>query len=120
MKRQIMRTTGVAALVLTGVLGVSPSAQADIYACKYSLCVYEHDNFKGDMWVFTISGNECQTTGRLSDRVSSMRNPSGARVRFYNASGCAGSYGYTAQRWSEDADLSNNGFDNKASSIKPG
>ncbi|MET8863610.1 peptidase inhibitor family I36 protein [Nonomuraea sp. NPDC004580] len=119
MKRQIMRTAGVAALVLTGVLGISPSAQADRYACKYSLCVYEHDNFKGDMWAFTISGRECQTMGRLSDRVSSMRN-NVSRVRFYNASNCAGSYGYTAQGWSEDADLTNNGFDNKASSMKPG
>lgn len=120
MKRQIMRTAGVAALVLTGVLGISPSAHADVSACKYSLCVYEHDNFKGDMWVFTLYDRSCQTTGRLSDRVSSMRNPSPRRVRFYNASGCAGSYGYTAQSHSEDADLSNNGFDNKASSVKVG
>ncbi|MBN6057661.1 peptidase inhibitor family I36 protein, partial [Nonomuraea sp. RK-328] len=122
MKRQTMRRAGVVALALTSLLGVGSTAQADAgrlaSSCLSDFCLYEHDDYSGAEEEIIFGGYGCVRSLDLNNKASSMRNPSGARVQFYDSANCAGASGYAARPRSSDSDLTNNGFDNKASSVK--
>ncbi|NUW35768.1 peptidase inhibitor family I36 protein [Nonomuraea sp. SMC257] len=124
MKRQTMRRAGVVALALTSLIGVGSTAQADAgrlaSSCASDFCLYEHDDYSGAEEEFVFGDyNVCVRSLSLNNKASSMRNPSGARVQFYDSANCSGAYGYAARPRSSDSDLTNNGFDNKTSSVKP-
>ncbi|SEG16172.1 Peptidase inhibitor family I36 [Nonomuraea solani] len=111
------------ALVLAGLVGTGSTAQADVEealsTCELDLCLYEHDKFKGAEEEFMFEGwGLCYNSLRMNNKASSMRNNTAARVQFYNSANCAGAYGYAAKPSSSDGDLTNNGFDNKTSSIR--
>ena len=125
MKRTSVRRAGVVALALTSLMTVGATAQADaqrLASCGAgaSFCLYEHDDYAGARqdFLFTSPSGGCANAGPLNNKASSMRNPSSRRIQFYNSANCAGSYGYAAAPRSSDSDLTNNGFDNLASSVK--
>ncbi|PRX66828.1 peptidase inhibitor family I36 [Nonomuraea fuscirosea] len=122
MKRTSVRRAGVVALALSSLMTVGATAQADARlasSCGLSFCLYEHDDYAGaeQEFLFT-SNNTCANVTTLNNKASSMRNPSAGRIQFYNNANCSGSYGYAAAPGSSDSDLTNNGFDNKTSSVK--
>ncbi|MEU4227783.1 peptidase inhibitor family I36 protein [Nonomuraea sp. NPDC026600] len=122
MKRPTVRRAGVVALALTSLMGVGATAQADAQrvasSCGASFCLYEHDDYAGTEENFLFTSNGCANVGTLNNKASSMRNPSAGRMQLYNSANCSGSYGYAAAPRSSDSDLTNNGFDNLASSVK--
>ncbi|MBT2232630.1 peptidase inhibitor family I36 protein [Nonomuraea sp. NEAU-A123] len=122
MKRATVRSAGVVALVLASLVGVGSTAQAEtsqaLSTCVLGLCLYENDYWAGAEEEFMFEGYVCYNSLTVNNKASSMRNNSGARVQFYDSANCSGAYGYAASPHSEDADLTNNGFDNKTSSIK--
>ncbi|WP_431933850.1 peptidase inhibitor family I36 protein [Nonomuraea jabiensis] len=123
MKRARVRSVGVVALALVSLVGVGSTAQAEVdpevSSCELAFCLYEHDKFKGaeEEFMFEAWGL-CYNVLKVNNKASSMRNNSAARVQFYNSANCSGAYGYAAKPSSSDGDLTNNGFDNKTSSIK--
>ncbi|SEH01342.1 Peptidase inhibitor family I36 [Nonomuraea solani] len=122
MKRSMVRRAGVVALALTSLMAVGATAQADaqrLSSCLGSFCLYEHDDFAGAEQEFLFTSNGCANVGStLNNKASSMRNPSAGRMQLYTSANCAGSYGYAAAPRSVDGDLTNNGFDNQATSVR--
>ncbi|HUR02230.1 MAG TPA: peptidase inhibitor family I36 protein [Nonomuraea sp.] len=123
MKRATLRSAGVVALVLASLVGVGSTAQAQSSRasgpCELEFCLYEHDKFKGAEENFMFEGwNLCYSSSTVNNKASSMWNNTAARVQFYDSANCSGAYGYAAKPSSSDGDLTNNGFDNKTSSIK--
>ncbi|MGV9382057.1 peptidase inhibitor family I36 protein [Nonomuraea sp. NPDC003707] len=123
MKRARVRSAGVVALALVSLVGAGSTAQAEVdpavSSCELAFCLYEHDKFKGAEEEFMFEGwGLCYNALKVNNKASSMRNNSAARVQFYNSANCSGAYGYAAKPSSSDGDLTNNGFDNKTSSIR--
>lgn len=123
MKTTRVRRVGVVALALTSLMGVgATTAQADAQrfasSCLSSVCLYEHDNYAGAEQEFLFTSNGCANVTTLNNKASSMRNPSAGRIQFYDSANCSGSYGYAAAPRSSDSDLTNNGFDNRTSSLR--
>ncbi|PRX97384.1 peptidase inhibitor family I36 protein [Allonocardiopsis opalescens] len=112
MWRRLSVVVGVVALGFAGLVG---PASADFW-------VYEHDdqggrseNFTGDdSNLFNNVWND--SGGNVNDNISSMRNNENRGVTMYEHANYAGD-DYYARPNSEDDDLTNNGFDNIASSI---
>ncbi|MGP3977316.1 peptidase inhibitor family I36 protein [Streptomyces sp. 8N114] len=128
MKRSVALAVSALSLATSGLMGFSATAQADargpISQCvpDMKFCLFEHDNYKGNSWD-AWTGRGCENirsegSYALNNKASSMSNGSEDRVRMYNDTWCAGAAGYSARPDSDDKDLTNNGFDNKASSIK--
>ncbi|NUW44391.1 peptidase inhibitor family I36 protein [Nonomuraea rhodomycinica] len=120
------RTTLVITAMLIGatsLIGSNATAQASSTAfdCP-SFCLYEHDDFNmfrdGRHVLLWPHGPCYNVNSSMDNRASSMINDSGRHVRLYDRKNCAGPAGYTAKPHSADKDLTNNGFDNKPSSIK--
>ncbi|HUR02851.1 MAG TPA: peptidase inhibitor family I36 protein [Nonomuraea sp.] len=118
----------LASLVLAILPGASP-AQADTPAATRYFCLYEHDDFKGGKWCITeggykeqkkdsnLSNNYWQGTSRpVNNGTSSIKNGTNCLVWLYDAKSYGGDYYYSDGR-SEDSDVTNNHFDNKASSL---
>jgi hypothetical protein len=123
MKRVMVSRTGAVALILASMMGAGSTARAEtsqeLSTCALAFCLYENDDFKGEEEEFTFEAyNVCYKALSLGNKASSMRNPSGARVQLYDTTNCTGAYGYAASPHSSDGDLTNNGYDNKASSLK--
>ncbi|MEV0146955.1 MULTISPECIES: peptidase inhibitor family I36 protein [unclassified Nonomuraea] len=118
-----MRTAGAALVGITCLMGLAPSAQADTtdnYACATGeFCLFEHDNFNqsGVKVQFPIKGFCRNMTGVANNMASSMVNNSSKIVWLFDRANCAGTRGYTAAPESEDKDFTNNGWDNKTSSV---
>ncbi|MGP3938038.1 peptidase inhibitor family I36 protein [Nonomuraea sp. KM88] len=115
MKRTIALTIGALTLSAISVVGFGQAAQAA--PCGYNFCLFEHDNFRGLSWQTITEGNCENVAANMNNKASSMANLSNDRVWFYNKRNCVGPDGYQARQRSEDKDLTNNGFDNKTSSI---
>jgi len=112
----------VLSLSAIGLIGSAPNATAADGEC-FIFCAYENDNFKGASWGpggldLPTFGDCMNVSSALNNKTSSMENPSAAKVLFYDAKNCTGTSGYTAKPDSSDKDLTNNGFDNKTSSVK--
>lgn len=121
---------GTLTLGLVGTLGVGPSAAsaetADMSAQSGVFYVYEHDDFNGSSARFTSSDTDLRNNswqgepGRiLNNNISSVKNQTDRDIVLYDNVGCTGD-AYLSRKHSEDKDLTNNGFDNKASCIKFG
>ncbi|MDR8410987.1 peptidase inhibitor family I36 protein [Nonomuraea sp. 3-1Str] len=119
----------LASLVLGFLPGASP-AQADTEAATKYFCLYEHDDYKGGKWCITegaykqqkkdnnLSNNYWQGTSRpVNNGASSMKNDTLCAVWLYDAYSYGEGDTYYAQGRSVDSDLTNNGFDNEASSL---
>lgn len=110
----------IAVFASVGVIGfsgmVGTAAAADFH-------VYEHDDFKGRNQEFygtdrDLSNNYFDGGGNMDDHISSMKNHAYHGISMYQYGGrsCSG-ITYYARARSEDRDLTNNNFDNRASCI---
>ncbi|MGI5349083.1 peptidase inhibitor family I36 protein [Streptomyces sp. CA-250714] len=122
MKRTITLAVGALSLAATSLIGFSSPAQADATGQKcasdVSLCLFEHDNYKGKVRS-SFADDLCQNVpSYMNNKASSMTSGSNYWVRLYDKANCSGASGYYAAPKSKDKDLTNNGFDNKASSFK--
>jgi len=82
------------------------------------LCLFEHDNFKGNVESVHRRTGRCWQVGpNLKRQVSSIENRTGYKVKLFRTSDCTGTY-YTAKGNSSDKDLTDNHFDNEAQSYK--
>jgi Peptidase inhibitor family I36 len=133
MQRRFGVAVGAVAIGFAGVFGLGPSAAAETAntSAGGGLYVYEHDNFKGGSAFFrtsdpNLSNNSWRgTPGRIiNNNISSMKNTSNHDVVMYDIAasrpGSCHGRAYLAKAHSEDKDLTNNGFDNRASCIKFG
>ncbi|HWM36492.1 MAG TPA: peptidase inhibitor family I36 protein [Streptomyces sp.] len=131
MKRAIAAAVGIAALCVGGVLA-APAATAatndgavasDASAAAAKLYVYRHDSYKGGYYGFAKSDRDFRNntwTGAANsvhNGASSMKNKTSRAAVMYDGPGYTGRTYYAKPR-SSDSDLTNNGFDNRASSLK--
>ncbi|GAA3690603.1 hypothetical protein GCM10022224_065060 [Nonomuraea antimicrobica] len=143
MKRKVALIIGTLSLSTIGFAGLSPAAQAvekppiqgveeiavevieagdvtALNACSNNrLCLYEHDNFTGSPYVqIQLAQGYCgNLPAAYNNWASSQKNTYNRSVWFYDRASCAGAHGYSAAAESQDKDLTNNGFDNKTSSL---
>lgn len=128
MKRRATATAATASLVLAAVLGTAPTASAagipTVEAQAGYVRLYEHDDYKGGSASFSGSdanlANNCWSGGGcrvVNDNASSMKNETPNDVSMYADANYKGP-SYYAQPKSSDKDLTNNGFDNRISSIR--
>ncbi|MFD6095080.1 peptidase inhibitor family I36 protein [Nocardiopsis flavescens] len=127
-RKRILATAGVlTSLALAGVFGTAATASAAtvplVEAQATYVYLYEHDDFKGGS--FRTSGNDSNLSNNcwsgsgcrnVNDNASSMKNQKSSAASFYQDANYKGP-SYYAQANSSDKDLTNNGFDNKISSI---
>ncbi|MEV7096281.1 peptidase inhibitor family I36 protein [Amycolatopsis sp. NPDC051045] len=101
---------------LVGLATAGP-AFADCPASTF--CLYQiHDHQDGEYRYAPTT--TCTDLGSgITDNADSMSNYRNHQVRLWDLPGCGGSLAYTAQAFSYDSDFGNNGFSNKASSLKP-
>ncbi|GAA0933781.1 peptidase inhibitor family I36 protein [Nonomuraea longicatena] len=87
--------------------------------CTDKFCLYEHDEFTGGKITITLppAGRCGNIPSAYRNWASSQKNEYDRSVWLYDALNCSGSPGYTARANSQDKDLTDNGFDNKASSL---
>ncbi|GII96787.1 peptidase inhibitor family I36 protein [Sinosporangium siamense] len=126
MKHKIALAISTLSLSVTGVLGLGPVSPATAGAvaaeiCDNNVCLYEDDNYSvlggGSVWL-SLRPAICYTlTPQYNNWASSMRNGYDRSVWFYDRANCVGAVGYIAAPNSSDKDLTNNGFDNKTSSL---
>ncbi|ADH66743.1 MULTISPECIES: peptidase inhibitor family I36 protein [Nocardiopsis] len=128
-KRRMFAIVGaLGSITLAGVLGTASTASAAsipaVEAQATYIYLYEHDDYAGGS--FRTSGHVYNLQGRcwsgsgcrdVNDNASSMKNRKPNDASFYaHANGEGPSY--YAQANSVDSDLTNNGFDNRISSIR--
>ncbi|MFD9949908.1 peptidase inhibitor family I36 protein [Nonomuraea sp. NPDC059023] len=142
-KRKAALIIGALSLGVAGFAGFGPAAQAadkppaqsveealvevvdtsDVSAqaaCSNNrLCLYEHDNFAGRYYLqIELRAGICgNLPAEYNNWASSQKNTNGRSVWFYDRANCSGTHGYSARAESQDKDLTNNGFDNKTSSL---
>lgn len=127
-KRLFATAAMVAAVAVAGVLGTAPTASAAsipmVEAQATYIYLYEHDDYKGGSW--RTSGSDRNLAGNcwsgsgcrsVNDNASSMKNQKSSDASFYEHAEYQGA-SYYAQKNSSDKDLTDNGFDNKISSIR--
>lgn len=131
MQRRFGVTIGAVALGFASVLAAGPAVASAGTAASESQAgtfyVYEHDDFTGSSAKFTSSDSDLSNNswqgepGRiLNNNISSVKNQTDRDIVLYDSAGnCAGD-AYLSRKHSEDKDLTNNGFDNKASCIQFG
>jgi hypothetical protein len=124
--RRCLVTLGAAsALVVGGMTGFAPAAQADTSGCPANrFCLFEHDDFEGGREVFKRTDVDLRnnywngTTNTVSDNASSMINNTGHKVTLWDGHGCGGYNNYVAKAESDDTDFTNNGNDNRITCVE--
>ncbi|GAA0953049.1 peptidase inhibitor family I36 protein [Nonomuraea longicatena] len=143
MKRRIALLVGALSLTTVGFAGIGPAAQAadkpPVQAIEEAvvtvhetgdvstaadcadnrICLYENDWFTGRTYLeMSLRQSICSNLpSGFGNWASSHKNTYNRSVWFYDRSSCAGSHGYSAAPESRDGDLTDNGFDNKTSSL---
>jgi hypothetical protein len=116
MKRAILTALAVVALPAAFSVAVASPASADCPASTF--CLYETHDYQGTEFRFQPT-TTCHNLGSgIANDSNAMRNYKNIYVKLWDFPGCAGSLNYTAQPLSFDSDFGNNGFSNKASSLK--
>ncbi|MDA2804018.1 peptidase inhibitor family I36 protein [Nocardiopsis suaedae] len=114
MLKKIAIVASVGLLGFSGMVGTA--AAADFH-------VYEHDDFNGRNQEFNgsdrnLANNYFDGGGAMNDHISSMKNHADHGISMYQHGGSScGGITYYARADSEDRDLTNNDFDNRASCI---
>ncbi|MEU1791734.1 peptidase inhibitor family I36 protein [Streptomyces sparsogenes] len=118
MKRAIALTVSALSLSAAGLIGLSGTAHAQGPCGIDDLCLFQYANMNGIEWG-QIDIDMCVNIGsEFNNKASSMENRGPSRMWLYDKKNCAGRAGYSAAPNSKDKTLVNNGFDNKASSVK--
>ncbi|UNO39399.1 peptidase inhibitor family I36 protein [Streptomyces sp. MST-110588] len=121
---------GVLALSTVGLLGTAPNAGAGTPPAEDGVragtfYLYQHDDYKGYSYDYRGSDsnftnnywNHDSSKGSINDGTSSVQNHTDRNVVLWQNAGYTGD-NYFSKKNSVDRDLSNNHFDNKASSIQ--
>lgn len=132
MTRKIAGVMGALTLSAVAVLGSGATAQAqpragDVGATRLecsglTFCLYEHDDYSGSRIRLSYNENVSNLASadyKFDNKASSMSNNTAVSVTLHQLKGYAGTR-YTARKQSQDSDFTNNGFDNKASSVRIG
>ncbi|MEU0404292.1 hypothetical protein ABZ318_29520 [Streptomyces sp. NPDC006197] len=120
-----------AATLLFGALTAAPAAAAEQNEEAVNFCggtydrfyLYEHESMGGGCRYFTGSDSDFdgdnwyQSTVRMNNNATSMRNRSSSTIRLWEVRGYYGN-DYTAQPNSSDSTFANNGFNDTASSLQ--
>ncbi|MFE0763441.1 peptidase inhibitor family I36 protein [Streptomyces smyrnaeus] len=127
MKLRIGGLLGALSLGAVAVLGSGSAAQAQqadaelkrLKCLNWQFCLYEHDNYRGSSARILLKNvpNLAASDYRFDNKASSMSNNTGYSVTLYQYKNYGGAR-YVARKQSEDKDLTNNRFDNKASSVR--
>lgn len=131
MKRAVAAAMGIAALFAGGVVA-APSAVAatgdsavasEASAKAAKLYIYRHDDYRGGYRGFSKNDRDFSNNlwigaeNSCNNGASSMRNRTSRAAVLYDGRGYTGRT-YYAKKHSSDSDLTNNGFDNRASSLR--
>ena len=119
--------SAVASAETADAVASAETAETGIQASPFSgtFYVYENDDFKGGSGTFTGSDknltNDNWENGRpgrtINDNISSVKNQTNRDIILYEHKGYSGDP-YLSRNHTEDKNLTNNGFDNKGSSIQ--
>jgi len=116
----VKRTLAAAAILvlpaLFGAVSVASPAMADCPADTF--CLYETAGYQDGQFQFHPTTTCTQLSSGIDNDANSMRNYRNYAVKMWDFPGCVGSTTYTAKPLSFDSDFGNNGFSNKASSLK--
>ncbi|MCT9104193.1 peptidase inhibitor family I36 protein [Streptomyces mirabilis] len=126
MMRKLGVTVGALAMCAGGVLGMASTASAAGTGAQVTYFVlYEDDSFGGRHANFSGSDIELNnkywsgsTSAFAQNGGSSMINNTSSYVGLWDVGTSCSGASYTAKPNSQDADFSNNSFDNKASCVK--
>jgi len=99
------------------IVGVAATpAFADCPANTF--CLYETAGYAGQEFRYAPTTTCTNLGSAITNDANAMRNYRNHYVRLWDLPGCGGSLQYLAQPFSFDSDFGNNGFSNKASSLK--
>ncbi|MFP3990320.1 peptidase inhibitor family I36 protein [Streptomyces sp. E11-3] len=122
-KRKIAVAFGVMSMAAAGLVGsvstagAAPAGDVGIQAAKFH--VFKHDNFKGAHASLSKTDKDLRNNtwagGTVHNGTSSVQNQTTKTVVLWDRPGSCSGAKYNSKPKSEDKDLSNNGFDNKAS-----
>ena len=107
----------VAVLALPTLVGVAVASPALADCPANTFCLYPNAGYGGSEARFA-PGDSCTGVGGIDNDANAMRNYRNNYIRMWDFPGCVGSLTYTANPLSYDSDFGNNGFTNKASSLK--
>lgn len=105
-------------LVLPTLFGVAAASPAVADCPADTFCLYETAGYNDGEYRFKPTTTCTQLPSGIDNDANAMRNYRNYYVRMWDFPGCAGSLTYTANPLSYDSDFGNNGFSNKASSLK--
>ncbi|TDQ00401.1 peptidase inhibitor family I36 protein [Labedaea rhizosphaerae] len=117
-----MRRKIIAAALIVGIqpvlvgLALAGPASADCPANTF--CLYETHDYQGGEYRYAPTTTCTNLGSGITNDANAMRNYRDHQVKMWDLPGCGGSLTYTAQAFSYDSDFGNNGFSNKASSLK--
>ncbi|HCT78961.1 MAG TPA: hypothetical protein DGG94_05905 [Micromonosporaceae bacterium] len=117
MKHKIMAALVSVALPALFVVGIAATpAYADCPNQRF--CLYPNSGYGGGEYRFSPTTSCTTLSGTINNNANSMRNYRTHYVKMWDLPGCQGSTTYTANPSSYDSSFGNNGFTNKASSLK--
>jgi len=115
-RKKIMAALGAAALPVLFIGAFGSPAAADCPGDTF--CLYETAGYAGGQYTYKPTTSCTNLGSGIADDSNAMRNYRGYYVKLWDFPGCSGSLTYTANPNSYDSDFGNNGFSNKASSLK--
>jgi hypothetical protein len=135
MKRKVVGALGALSLGVASLIWAGATAQAQESeaaagndtrvqggaSCKsMSICLYEHDDYKGDRLVIPDYKNAPSLSALgFDNKASSIANLTKYGAHLYTKANYAGATYYSSPKNNGlDSDLTNNNFDNKASSLR--
>jgi len=133
MKREVMGALGALSLGVASLVWSGASAQAQegdtatadgaqlrgASCVGMSICLYEHDDYKGDRLVIPDYKNVPSLSALgFDNKASSIANLTKYGATLYTIASYSGATYYSNPTPGLDSDLTNNNFDNKASSLR--
>jgi len=116
MKHKVLTALAAVMLPMFGVALTGSPAQADCPANTF--CLYETAGYADGQYQFAPTTSCVDLSSGINNDANSMRNYRSYSVKMWDLPGCGGALTYTAVAFSYDSDFGNNGFSNKASSLK--
>ncbi|MDF3142895.1 MULTISPECIES: peptidase inhibitor family I36 protein [unclassified Streptomyces] len=114
-----LTVSALSVMSLCGIGLIGSASKAEAADFRLGFWLYEHDDFEAKDWGMLYPSTRCYNVpASMNNKASSMNNRTDYAVYFYDKKDCKGTAGYAAAPDSVDKDLTNNGFDNKTSSVK--
>lgn len=117
-----MRRKIIAAALILGiqpvVVGIAAAGQASADCPADTFCLYQTAGYHDGEYQYKPTTTCHNLGGGIDNNANAMRNYRNMYVEMWDLPGCGGSLHYKANPFSYDSDFGNNGFSNKASSLK--